>query len=373
MTDPRVTKLANVLVHYSLALKPSETFFISAPPEADELTVAVYAEAIRAGAHVDVVDFAPGIGRGHPALSEAFYRYASDEQLGHPSPVQKLLYDTYDAHLRILAPANTRYLTNVDPAKQATFARGSAGVGKAFMDRTAAGTFRWCLTAYPTQGAAQEASMSLEEYQDFVYGAGMLNEANPAAAWKKEVAQQRKLIAWLKGRDRVVMKGSDIDLTFSIKDRVFEECAGRVNFPDGEIFTGPVEESLNGWVRYRYPVIFHNNEVADAELWFENGRIGRETAGRGKDFLTATLNTDAGSRHIGEWGIGTNYNIQRATGNMLFDEKIGGTIHLAVGASYPQTGGKNESSIHFDMLCDMHDAEITIDGDLFYKNGRPVI
>ena len=373
MTDSRVAKLAQVLVHYSLKLKPGQQFFISAPPAADELVVAVYAEAIRAGAFVDVINFAPGIRRGHPGISEAFYRYASDAQLEHASPVDKLVYETYDAHLRILAPANTRFLTNVDPARQALFAQGIRDINHAFFTRSASTEFTWCLTAFPTQGAAQEANMSLEEYQDFVYGAGLLSEPDPGAAWQAEAVHQRKLIAWLTGHDQVRMNGSDIDLTFSIKGRTFEECAGRVNFPDGEIFTGPVEDSLNGWVRYRHPVIYGNHEVAGAELWFEDGKIVKETAAKGQDFLTATLNTDSGSRFIGEWGIGTNYNITRVTGQMLFDEKIGGTIHLAVGASYPETGAKNESSVHMDMLCDMNDAEITVDGELFYKNGRPAI
>ena len=373
MTDPRVAKLAELLVHYSIGLKPRESFFISAPPAADALVVAVYAEAIRAGAYVDIVQFPAGIGRGHPAISDAFYRYANDDQLAHPSPIDKLIYETYDAHLRVLAPVNTRYLTNVDTEKRAAAARGLHEINKTFFSRSAKKELRWCLTAFPTQGAAQEAQMSMEDYENFVFGAGLLSEADPVAAWEAEAVHQRALIDWLHGHDKVVMKGSDIDLTFSIKDRIFEECAGHMNFPDGEIFTAPVEDSLNGWVRYRYPMIFNNNEVYDAQLWFENGKIVRETAVRGEDFLKSTLNTDSGSRNLGEWGIGTNYNIKQVSGNILFDEKIGGTIHLAVGASYVETGGKNESAVHFDMLCDMNDAEITIDGDLFYKNGHPAI
>jgi aminopeptidase len=156
----------------------------------------------------------------------------------------------------------------------------------------------------------------------------------------------------------------------SIKERQFMPCCGHENFPDGEIFTGPVEDSVNGWVRFKYPAIEYGQEVTDIELWFENGRVVKETASKNQEMLTSMLDTDPGARFLGEWGIGTNYGIQRFTKNMLFDEKMGGTIHLAVGAGYPETGSKNESGIHWDMLCDMADAEIQVDGETFYKNGK---
>ena len=159
----------------------------------------------------------------------------------------------------------------------------------------------------------------------------------------------------------------------SIKGRSFKEADGKYNFPDGEIFTGPVEDSVNGWIRFRYPAIYGGQEVTDIELWFENGKVVREKASKGQELLTSLLDTDNGARYLGEWGIGTNYGIQRFTKNMLFDEKIGGTIHLAVGASYPETGGKNESGLHWDMLCDMADSEVHVDGELFYKNGKTVV
>jgi aminopeptidase len=190
---------------------------------------------------------------------------------------------------------------------------------------------------------------------------------------KKVGREQRKLVDWLKGRDQVQLKGSNVDLKMSIKERLFIPCDGKFNFPDGEIFTGPVEDSVEGWVRFKYPAIEHGQEVTDIQLWFEKGRVVKETAGKNQELLTAQLNTDAGARTLGEFGIGTNYAIKRFTKNMLFDEKMGGTIHLAVGAGYPESGSKNESSIHWDMLCDMNNAEIHVDGDLFYKDGKPVI
>jgi aminopeptidase len=229
---------------------------------------------------------------------------------------------------------------------------------------------RWCGTAFPTHASAQEADMSLADYCEFVYGAGMLNDDDPVAYWKKVGQEQQKLADWLKGRDLVALKGSNVDLKMSIKDRIFIPCDGKENFPDGEIFTGPVEDSVEGWVRFRYPAIFSGEEVTDIVLWFEKGKVVKETASKNQELLTAQLNTDAGARYLGEFGIGTNYGITRFTKEMLFDEKIGGTIHLAVGAGLPESGSKNESGIHWDMLCDMHDAEMRADGELFYRNGK---
>ena len=241
------------------------------------------------------------------------------------------------------------------------------------MDRSARGELRWCLTVYPTHAMAQEADMSLADYREFVFGAGMLNEEDPVAYWKNAGQEQQKLVDWLKGHDQVFLRGSNVDLRLSIKGRLFIPCDGQVNFPDGEIFTGPVEDSVEGWVRFKYPAIEYGQEVTDIQLWFEKGRVVKETASKNQELLTAQLNADAGARSLGEFGIGTNYGITRFTKNMLFDEKMGGTIHLAVGAGYPESGSKNESGIHWDMLCDMNDAEIRVDSDLFYRNGKPVI
>ncbi|MBI4631285.1 MAG: aminopeptidase, partial [Chloroflexi bacterium] len=178
---------------------------------------------------------------------------------------------------------------------------------------------------------------------------------------------------WLDGKDKAMLKGENVDLTMSIKGRTFKEADGKYNFPDGEIFTGPVEDSVNGWIRFRYPAIYSGQEVTEIELWFENGKVVKEKASKGQGLLTSLLNTDSGARYLGECGIGTNYCIHRFANNMLFDEKMGGTIHLAVGASYPETGGKNESGVHWDMLCDMAQSEIKVDGELFYKDGKPVV
>ncbi len=366
MPDPRITKLAQLLVHYSLEIQPGQQLLIRTSPLADELTLAAYEEAIKAGAHVMVQNETPG-------LEERFFKFASQEQLEYISPVRRMITETFDAFLNIRALYNSRALSGVDPRRMAQARKAGAELGRKFMQRAAEGSLRWVLTVYPTHAMAQDADMSLDDYREFVFGAGMLDDPDPIARWREEGERQRRLIDWLAGRDQVTMKGSNVDLTLSIKGRKFVPADGKYNFPDGEIFTGPVENSANGWIRFKYPAIYSGQEITDIELWFEEGKVVKEKASKNQELLTALLNTDEGARYLGEWGIGVNYNIQRFTKNMLFDEKIGGTIHLAVGASYPETGGQNVSGLHWDMLCDMGDAEILVDGELFYRNGKPVV
>jgi aminopeptidase len=366
MPDPRITKLAKVMVHYSLGLQPGQQVQIRTHPLADELTLAVYEEAIRAGAHVFIQNQVPG-------AQEIFFKQASEAQLDYISPIRKLINETFDANLDIWSEHNTRALSGIDPTRMARQAKAGAALNKVFFERAAKKELRWCLTVYPTHAMAQEADMSLADFREFVFEAGMLNEDDPVAYWKKAGQEQQKMADWLKGREQVTLTGANVALKMSIKERVFIPCDGQYNFPDGEIFTGPVEDSVEGWVRFKYPAIEYGQEVTDIQLWFEQGRVVKEAASKNQELLTAQLNSDAGARTLGEFGIGTNYGITRFTKNMLFDEKMGGTIHLAVGAGYPESGSKNESGIHWDMLCDMSDAEIRVDGDLFYKNGKPVI
>jgi aminopeptidase len=366
MTDMRVAKLAQVMVHYSLDLKPGQKFIIVSTPLAEELVNEVYRLAIDTGAHVHTEIRLP-------LLQEIFMKHASGDQLDFVSPIEALVVKEFDAFLYIVADSNTKRLSGIDPMRIARNRRAGADLDKLFLERAARMEVRWCATMFPTFSAAQDAEMGLEDYQEFVYGAGMLNEADPVAFWKAEGERQRALCTWLKGHDRISLKGENIDLTLSIRDRMFAEADGKYNFPDGEIFTGPVENSANGWVLFSYPAIYGGQEVSDIELWFEDGRVVKEKAAKNQELLTSMLDMDAGSRFLGEWGIGTNYGIQRFTKNMLFDEKMGGTIHLALGAGYPETGSKNESGLHWDMLCDMAQSEIRVDDELFYKDGKVVI
>lgn len=366
MADLRVAKLARVMVGYSLTLKRGQQFWLRTTPLAQELNLEVYTEAVKAGAFVWVQQAIPG-------AEEAFYKFASDALLDYVAPVRKLIVESFDASLLILAEENTRSLSGVDPARLARGRKVGGALSQTLMKRAAEGAHRWCVTLYPTPAQAQDAGMSLADYTEFVYGAGMLNEDDPVAYWQNEGKKQEKLVGWLQGRDQVKLKGANVDVTLRIKDRLFETSDGKYNFPDGEIFTSPLEDSANGWIRFRYPGIYAGQEVEDIQLWFENGRVVKEQAARNQRLLTSLLNTDPGARVLGELGIGTNYGITQFSKNMLFDEKMGGTIHFAVGAGFPECGGKNESGLHWDMLCDMADSEITVDGELFYRNGKFVL
>jgi aminopeptidase len=366
MTDPRVEKLAQVLVGYSLDLQPGEELAIKTNPLADELNLAVYKEALKAGAHPIFLNQVPG-------MTEIFFKYASEKQLDYISDIDRIVHERYQAILLIEAEYNTRELSGANPASMSRRRKARASLFTTQIRRVANKELKWCMTVFPTRASAQEADMSLGDYEDFVYAAGYLDLPEPITAWKQQLDLQQRLISWLNGKDEVRIKGSDIDLRLSVQGRKFRESSGRLNFPDGEIYTSPVEESVNGWVRFAYPAIYDGHEVVDVELWFEGGKIVKEQATKAADFLTATLNTDQGSRHLGEFGIGTNYAIPRFTKNMLFDEKLGGTIHLAVGLGFPEVGGKNESGVHWDMLCDMSDSEIRFDGELFYNDGKFVV
>jgi aminopeptidase len=366
MPDPRINKLAQVLIHYSLEIKPGQMLQIRTHPIAEELTLAVYEEAVKAGANVFFQNSVPG-------TDEIFFNHASEAQLDFVSPVRRLVAETFDASLNLWTEHNTRELSAIDPQRLARVSKAGAPISKIFFGRAAKGELHWCLTAVPSQAMAQEADMSLADYREFVFDAGMLNDENPVAFWRKTGVSQSRIVDWLKGREAMVLKGPNVDLRMSIRERTFISCDGKVNFPDGEIFTGPVEDSVEGWVRFKYPAIEYGQEVTDIELWFEKGRVVKETASKNQELLTSMLNTDAGARTLGEFGIGTNYGITRFTKNMLFDEKMGGTIHLAVGHGYPESGSKNESGIHWDMLCDMHEAEITADREVFYKDGKLVV
>jgi aminopeptidase len=239
------------------------------------------------------------------------------------------------------------------------------------MRRGATGELKWVTTLYPTEGYAVEGGMSLRAYEDFVYRACHANEPDPVAYWKKVEAEQDKMIQKLQGHNLVTLLGPNVDLSLSVKGRTFMNSCGTHNMPDGEIYTGPVEDSVNGWVKFTYPAIFNGVAVEGIELTFSKGRVEKARATKNEKYLLEMLASDSGARFLGEFAIGTNFEIDRFTGNILFDEKIGGSFHMALGAGYPETGSKNKSVIHWDMICDMrNDSEISTDGEVIYRNGQ---
>ena len=309
-----------------------------------------------------------------PDTEEIFFRYASDEQLKHvPKPLE-LVMETYDVRISVIAESNTKALSNVEPGKIVLQQRARTELMRTFMRRSAAGELRWTVAAFPTNAFAQDAEMSLSEYEDFVYGACLPDMDDPVGYWQQVSARQEKIVSWLKGKANLHIRGPETDLRLSIAGRSFVNCDGHYNMPDGEICTGPVEDSIEGNVYFSYPAIYRGREVIGVRLWFEQGKVVKASADKNEDFLLQTLDTDAGSRFVGEFAIGTNQGIIRFTREILFDEKIGGSFHMALGAGYPETGSKNESAIHWDMICDLREGgEIWGDNERFYQNGKFMI
>jgi len=366
MTDPRLRKLAHVLVHYSLALKPGDKLLISAPAFAEPMIREIYREAIRAGAHVGTKIRVHG-------LQEILFREANDEQLTHISEVQKFEIEYYDAELTIWASENTKELSGVDPQRLAKRGEVQGALMKRSLERLSSGETRWCGTLFPTNAHAQDAGMSLTDYEDFVYNAGLLNEADPVAGWLKVREQQQRIADFLDKQNEIHIVTPGTDITYHVGGRKWINCAGTENFPDGEVFSGPIENSVNGIVSFTYPAIYDGNEVENVRLTFREGKVIESSATKGVDFLNAMLDMDAGSRYLGEVAFGLNYNIQQFSKDTLFDEKIGGTMHMALGASLPESGGVNESGLHWDMVCDLREGKVFADGQLCYENGKFII
>jgi len=259
----------------------------------------------------------------------------------------------------------------VDPAKQKRRQKALSGILEAQMRRGANRSFKWVTTLYPTEGYAMEAEMSLKNFEDFVFHACHAHEENPVAYWMEMEANQSQIINRIEGHNQVVLRGPNVDLSLSIKGRKFINGAGLNNMPDGEIYTGPVEDSINGFVCFDYPAIYNGVMVEGVELTFSNGKVTQASAKKNQAFLHEMLESDGGARYVGELAIGTNHEINRFLHNILFDEKIGGTFHMALGAGYPESGSKNKSIIHWDMICGMHkDSEIIVDDEVIYKNGK---
>jgi len=364
MADPRVEAVARILVDYSVDIQPGELVWVRGTPEGAPLILAVYQRVLERGGH-------PWLRLSLDEATEILLKHASDEQLDYVPDIDRQMVEEIDASIYVWSEVNTKALSNVDPAKQSRAQAARRPLSERFMDRAAQKELKWTLTAYPSHALAQDAEMSLGEFSDFVYGAALVHEADPIAAWRSVSKQQQRLIDYLADKEQVHLLGPDTDLTLSIKGRAWENCDGHENFPDGEIFTGPVENSAQGTVRFTYPACEGGREVEDVRLWFEAGKVVKATAAKNQDFLLTMLDTDEGARYLGEFAFGTNRGIQRFTKNILFDEKIGGTVHMAVGSGYPETGSQNRSAIHWDMICDLRQGgEVWVDGVLFAKDGE---
>lgn len=367
MSDIRLQRMAKVLVNYSIGAKKGERLAIRAPAVAAPIIREIYREALRAGALPETFVSLPG-------LAEILYKEGSDEQLSHVPQPQRLLYNEYETMISLWASTNTKELNTVDHSRMALAQKASQELMDTYMRRTMEGTFRWTAALYPTEAFAQDAEMSLTDFEEFCYRACFLDEEDPVARWQELSQEQEHLVQWLKGKRTVHLRGQDTDLTLSIEGRPFINCDGHLNFPDGEFFTGPVENSANGHIRYSFPCSFNGVSIEDVRLRFENGVVVEASAARGQDYLDQMLSVDEGARRLGEFAFGNNRYVDRCIRHTLFDEKMAGTVHLALGKSIPQSLGVNQSAIHWDMVCDLRQgSEIRVDGELFCKDGKFVV
>ena len=361
MSDPRINKLARTLVRYCIAARRGQTVGVSGAALAAPLFTAVYEELLSAGAF-------PVLNMSPDGLGEILYRKGRKHHFTTLTPYQEAYARCMDATISIYAQSNTRALSDVAPGKQVMLSKTMRPVSEILSHKP------WVLTLFPTEAYAQDAELSLRAFEDFVYGATFSDEDDPVAAWKAVGKRQHRLIARLRGADQVRIVGPDTDITLSVKGRKFVNSAGHRNMPSGEIFSAPLETSAEGHVRFDYPVCAYGREISGVRLVFRKGVAVEATAEKHAEFLNTMLNSDPGARRLGELGIGANPKIQRFVKSILFDEKIGGTIHLALGRSPLETRGRNRSAIHWDMIKDLRrGGAVYVDGKAFEKDGKFIV
>jgi aminopeptidase len=367
MEDKRIKKLAELMVNYSIGVKPDQKIVIEGSTAAAPLLKELYVQVLKAGAY-------PFMVTSIPSQQALFFKYASEKQLKFIHEPVKYIIEKYDARIAIMAEENTQALNSVDPSKISIARLAQKDLSKVFFERAAKKELAWTVGLFPTNAYAQDAGMELSEYEDFVYQACMPDIDDPISYWKKVSAKQQRIVDWLRGKKSIHVIGNETNLRLSIEGRSFINCDCHENVPDGEIFTGPVENSVEGFVYFSYPAIHGGRKVSGIRLWFEKGKVVKATADLNEGYLLKTIDTDDGARYVGEFAIGTNKGIKDFTGQILFDEKIGGSFHMALGLGFPETGSKNSSAIHWDMICDLRsNGEIWVDDILIYKNGDFVI
>lgn len=361
-------KYAKVLVDYSTKVKKDDLVIIRATSnEAQPLVKEIYKQVLLKGANPVVRTMMEGLG-------ETFIKFANDEQLEYIDPMSRIEYEQANVLISIGAPTNTKSMAKADSKKSAKRSAATRSLSELMLNRSAKGELNWVIADFPTNALAQEAKMSLDDYTEFLINSCYLHLEDPIAKWEEIDKEQQRLADYLTKTSKLRIVGEETDITFDTTGRIWKNCSGLCNFPDGEIYTSPVENSANGTIYFDFPQIYRGNESQKVRLKLENGKVVEATAEKGEEFFLNMINMDEGARFVGEIAIGTNYMIQDVTGNILFDEKIGGSIHMALGASYPETGGKNVSGLHWDLIKNMKNgSEIYADDTLIYKDGKFVI
>ena len=352
--DPRIKKQAEILVDYSLKVKKGEKVLVIGDFTAKPLMLEIYKTLIKK----EVSDVK--LRYDSYEYAEIYYKYATNEQLNYFPEIDLTEMKYFDCYLRIASSVNTRGLTNVDTAKISRRSKILKPISDLRVEKT-----RWCINRFPT---AQEADMSLTEYEDFVFNA--VNNVD----WKKKFKEQEKLRKLLDKTKKIRLVSADTDLRLRIAGRHAENGGGEFNMPDGEVFTSVVEDSPEGIISFSYPAIYLGREFNDVRLEFKKGKVVSASASKNEKDLNKILDMDKGARYVGELGIGNNFQINKFTKDILFDEKIGGSIHIALGKGYKETLSKNESALHWDMIKDLRfGGQIHFDDKLVQKNGKWVI
>lgn len=363
MPDPRLEKLADVLVGYSTAIRPGDVVRIEGHPPTTPLIRELYRASVRAGAHPTaalVVDEAV----------EALLAEGTEEQIEWVPLDVRWNLEHGDVWIVLDGPENTKHLSGADPEKMARRVRAQEPYQTRYLERFQRAEFRWVLCGYPTEASAQAAGMSLSKFEELVFEAALLDADDPVAAWQRFGARLDRIGAFLQAKTELRVIGEDTDLSLGVGGRTWIRSNGRSNLPDGEVFTGPVETSVEGTIRFTFPATIRGRQADDVLLCFEAGEVVDATAARGEGFLREMIGMDDGARRVGEFAFGLNDAVTEYTGSLLLDEKIGGTVHLALGRSVPGTGGENGSALHWDMVCDLRrGGEVYADGELVYRDG----
>lgn len=367
MIDPRITRLARLIADYCVEIRKGDEVLISGSYASLPLIKELVKVTVVKGGYPIVIF-------SEEEIEEVFMKYATDEVLSHISPIEKFILENIDVRIRLVSETHTRHLSSIDPEKLRIRNISRRELTEIFMRRDQEGTLRWCVAPYPTKALAQEAEMSLVDYEDFVFRACMVDQEEPIEKWRELAARLNNIVKRLLSKaSEIKLVAEDADLTLRVDGRVWIVDDGKKNMPGGEIFTGPLEDSVEGVIRFTYPAIWRGIMVEDVKLTFKRGEVIEAKALKGEEYLKKILETDKGAKRVGEFAFGLNYNIVRFTKEILFDEKIGGTIHIALGAGYPITGSKNKSAIHWDLIKDMRHGKIYIDGDLVYENGKFIL
>jgi aminopeptidase len=363
--DSRVARLGELIVSYSLELERGQILRVDVPPVAAPLAIELYRAALRAGGH-------PYANVELEQLPEILVKKGNDDQLEFLSPIAAAEIEFVDAIVTVWAESNTRALSRVPPERHQRLIASSRRLAKRRWERIAAGELRWCGVVFPTAAHAQDAEMSLDEYEQFVFRACHVEGTeDPVAHWNGVSDELHRRAEVLGEAREIRIVGPDTDLRLGVEGRKWQPADGRYNMPDGEVYTSPHEAATEGEIRFTFPALFRGREVEDIRLRFEGGKVVAAEAARGLEFLEALLEVDDGARRLGEVAFGLNYEIDRFTNNTLFDEKIGGTMHVALGSAFEELGGRNTSALHWDLVCDLRaDGEVYADGELVWQAGR---